>query len=261
MKTLTCRALTGLFVCLPFFFFSCKKDSNCPVSNAPRTSSDEISDADAPGIYTTMSGYTKLVLQPGEGVGQDTWIDFFNGEDSALYNNDNAGSIDQFKCNVWTMLGGVVKERTLIRFDELSQVPSQSQLIEAKMFLYGLSESPIHLPQGNSYYPGSPYNVYGPNDIYVQKITSPWDENSVTWNTRPSTTVEAESLIPPSKSQWNNNTSVDVTKMVRYFVNNSSVNYGFMLSFTNENIYRSMGFCSSENSDASKRPKLVILYK
>lgn len=256
----TAKTIVAFLMLTPFFFSSCKKENSSPSSNSSNIS-DEISATDAPGIYKTVSGYTKLVLQPGDEDGQDTWIDFFNGQDSATYNNGNAGSIDQFKCNAWTQFDGVVKERTLIRFDGVTLVSSSSQLIGAKMFLYGLDNSSVHLPQGNSYYPGSPYKNYGPNDIYVQKITSAWDENTVTWNTRPSTTVIGESLIPPSKYQWDYNTSVDVTKMVRFFINNPSHNYGFMLSLTNETPYHCMGFASSENSDASKRPKLVLIYK
>jgi hypothetical protein len=244
-----------------FILTSCKKENSSPNLNIGATSSDDISVNDAPGIYKTTSGYTKLVLQPGDDKGQDTWIDFFNGNDSSIYNNGNAGSVDQIKCDVWTMFGGVVKERSLIRFDDLSQVPSNSRIIAAKMFLHGLSSSPIHLPQGNSYYPGSPYYSYGPNDIYVKKITSSWDENTVTWNSRPSVSVYGESLISPSTSQWNYNASTDVTRIARYFINNPDKNFGFMLSFVDEDIYRSMGFYSSEYTDAAMRPKLVILYK
>lgn len=126
------------------------------------------------------------------------------------------------------------------------------------MILYGLPSSPIHLPQGDSYYPGSGNHSY--NSVLVKRVTTPWDENSVTWNTQPNTTVINESLIPPSTSQWNYNASVDVTNIVETMVKNSS-NNGFLLKLTSEEVYRSMGFCSSEYSDASKHPKLIVVYK
>lgn len=260
MKISTSRAITTLLICAPLFFYSCKKDA---VSNNPNVlpiSSDKISDADAPGIYRTTTGNTKLVLQPGDD-GQDAWIDWFNGYDSATYNNGNAGSIAELKCLAWTMLDGFVKSRTLISFTGLTEIPSTSQIKEAKLFLYGLTESSANLPQGNSYYPNSPYKDFGPNDIYVQRIISQWNENSVTWNNQPSTTVIGESLISPSTKQWNYNTSVDVTKIVKSLVKSPSENYGFMLSLTNENIYRSMGFYSSEYNTAAQRPKLIVTYK
>jgi hypothetical protein len=264
MKTLSVKSIGAMLLLCPVLLSSCKKENAAlpPQDNIVINAAD-INDADAPGVYNNSpaAGYTKLVLQPGDGVGQDAWIDWFNGADSALYNNGNSGSIDQIKCLAWTMFGGIIKTRTLIRFDELSEVPSSKHVVAAKLFLYGLASSDIHLPQGNSYYPGSPYNSYGPNDAYVQRVTSGWDESAVTWNTKPSSTVADESLIPPSTSQWNYRASPDVTKIIRPMVSNPSRNYGFMLVFTNENIYHSMGFCSSENTDATKHPKLVVVYK
>lgn len=260
MKNLTVKPfLIPLFSFL-LFFYSCKKETFTESSALIAVSSnDEISETDAPGISTTVLGYTKLVLQPGDGVGQDAWIDWYEGDPS--YANGNSGSIDQFKCLGWTIGGLPVKTRTLIRFSDLSNIPSGSSVLYAKMFLFGLSSSPIHLPEGNSYYPGSPYNVYGTNDVQVQRITSTWDESTVTWNTQPSSTTENQSKVPPSRSQWKYNASADVTKMVRYFLDNPSKNYGFMLSLVNESPYHSMGFYSSEYANAKKRPKLVIVYK
>ena len=257
MQISTTKTIAILLICLPFLLYSCKKNVTSNSSNGLKLSSDEISDADAPGIYRTTSGDIKLVLQPGDEKGQDAWIEY--SPNDASYATHNSGTIDQFKVFAWTD-GGTIIGRSLIRFVDLSQVPKNSYVKQATLFLYGLDEGSIHLPQGNSYYPGSPYSSYGPNDTYVQKITSGWNENSVTWNTMPSFSVSGESLIPPSKKQWNNNSSADVSQIVRGLVKTPSKNFGFMLSLTNENIYRSYGFYSSESSTSSKRPKLVIIY-
>ena len=243
---------------LPVFFFSCKKESiSSTAAYNPANSPDEISINDQPGVYKTTSGSTKLVLQPGDGIGQDAWIEYSPNDPN--YGTHNAGSADEIRLLAWTDGGIPIYSRTLIKFSELSQIPATSKIKKATLFLYGLSSS-AQLPQGNSYYPGSPYNNYGPNDAYVQKVTSKWDENTVTWNTIPSTTVVKESLIPPSTLQWNYNASVDVTKIVDDLVQKPTKNFGFMLSFTNELVYRSMGFYSSETTNAAKRPKLVITY-
>lgn len=257
MKISTSKTVIVL-LCLPFLFYSCKKDAVSTNSNAIKVSSDEISDADAPGIYKTASGDIKLVLQPGNQKGQDAWIEY--SPDDASYATHNSGSIDQFKVLAWTDLGRIIISRSLLKFTDLSQIPAASTVKQATLFLYGLDEGSVHLPQGNSYYPGSPYKGFGANDTYVRRITSDWDENTVTWDSRPSNTVTGESLIPPSTKQWNNNTSADVSQIVRTFVKNPSKNYGFMLLLNNERIYHSYGFCSSENSTSIKRPKLVIIY-
>jgi hypothetical protein len=223
-----------------------------------RVTSDEISDADAPGIYRTTSGDIKIVLQPGNQKGQDAWIEY--SPDDASYATHNSGPIDQFKVLAWTDQGRRIISRSLLKFMDISQIPTTSTVKQATLFLYGLDEGSVHLPQGNSYYPGSPYNGFGPNDTYVRRITSDWDESTVTWDTKPSNTVTGESLIPPSTKQWNNNSSADVSQVVRTFVKNPSKNYGFMLKLNDETIYHSFGFYSSESSNSLRRPKLVIIY-
>lgn len=260
MKTQTIKPLMLSLISF-ILFYSCKKENTEyeNTKNESTFSADGISADVAPGISNFGSEYTMLVLQPNETEGQDTWIDWYAADPS--YANGNAGSIDQFKCFAWTIEGSPVYSRSLIRFNGLESILSMKKIVYAKMFLYGLSSSPVHLPLGNSYYPGSPYESYGPNDVNVQRITSPWDENSVTWNTQPSFTSVNKSEIPPSKSQWNYNTSVEVTKMVRYFVNNPSRNYGFMLSLANETPYHAMGFYTSEYTITNRRPKLVVVYK
>jgi hypothetical protein len=256
MKPLTVKTIIAFFICLPFFLSSCKKETT-PANSSLRVTSDEISDADAPGIYRTTSGDIKLVLQPGNQKGQDAWIEYSPYDTD--YATRNSGFIDQFKVLAWTD-GFVIKSRSLIKFVDLPQIPSTSIIKQATLFLYGLDEGSVHLPQGNSYYPGSPYKNFGPNDTYVRRITSPWDESTVTWNSKPSTTVTGEGLIPPSTKQWNNNSSVDVSQIVKTFVKEPAKNYGFMLQLNNENIYHSFGFYSSECSNATQRPKLVIIY-
>lgn len=257
MKTSTNEILTALAICSVFFFCSCKKDVENPGEDLP-VSPDETSETDAPGLYKTPSGAFKLVLQPGDDIGQDAWIEF--NPTNTDFAARNSGSIDQFRVMAWTDLGDFYAVRSVIRFNELSEIPSGSQVGEAKLFLYGLEESSIHMPEGNSYYPGSPYNSFGPNDIYVQKIISLWDENSVNWNNQPSTSSEGESIIQASNKQWEYNASVNVSNIVESFVKQPSNNYGFMLSLVDENIYHSMGFYSSESIDHSKRPKLIIIY-
>lgn len=249
--------LSGLCLLL----FSCKKENTGykDIETEAAFSVDQISADIEPGVSTTSQGYTMLVLQPGKADGQDTWIDWYAADPS--YADGNAGSIDQFKCLAWTIDGSPVYSRALIQFEGLKLISTTSRVLYAKMFLYGLSSGTVYLPQGASYYPGSPYEYFGPNNVYVQRIISPWDENSVTWNTQPSYTAANKSEIPPSTSQWNYNASVEVTKMVKYFVSNPSKNYGFMLSLANESPYHSIGFYSSEYSKAKRRPKLVVIYR
>jgi len=260
MKSLIFNRIKFLNVlALLLIFASCKKEN---VNPQPETTFNinDVTDTDPSGLYyDNAKGYYKLVLQPGPADGQDAWIDW--NESDPIYANGNSGSLDQFKVLGWTIDGTLTLSRTLIKFDSLSKIPSNATVLGAKMFLYGLESSPVHLPQGNSYFPGSSYNSYGDNSTYVQRVTSSWDESTLTWNNQPSSTNIDESLISPSTSQWNYNASIDVTNMVKPMVKNSANNYGFMLKLTTEGIYRSMGFYSSNYNNTSKRPKIVIAYK
>jgi hypothetical protein len=246
-----------LFV-IPVFFIACKKE-NATSPSANSIISDDITDADAAGVYKTTSGRTKLVLQPGSADGQDSWVESY--EDDASYADHNFATAYQLRSSVWTINGGKIYSRSLIKFPGLAQISSSSQIVEAKLFLYGLDPNDPYLPQGNSYYPGSPYNDYGPNDVYVQGVTSAWDQNTVTWNNKPSSTPKEESVIPASTKQWNYNPSVDVTNLVKQMVKQPLNNNGFMLILHDETIYHSMGFYSSDAGKPQKRPKLVVVYR
>lgn len=257
MKILTSKTFTILLFSLPVLFISCKKEAST-VSNLPITS-EQISSADAPGLYKTTSGNYKLVLQPDSVKGQDAWIEYSPSD--ASYATHNSGSADQIKIMSWTDGGVVINARSLINFTDISQVPASSTVQQATLYLYGIAQGSLTLPQGNSYYPGSPYNSYGTNDAYVQRITGNWNESTVTWNSKPPSTVTGEGLIPPSTKQFDTYSYADVTQIVRKLTQQDpSKDYGFMLQLTNENIYRSLGFYSSEYSDAAKRPKLIIVY-
>lgn len=258
MKISTLKAIVFLLLTLPAFFYSCKKGVQPVNSNISNVSSDKISETDAPGLYKTSSANMKLVLQPGNNRGQDAWIEY--SPDNPDYATHNSGPIDQFKILAWTDGGVVILSRTLIRFTELQRIPSSSTIISAKIFLTGLDKGSLNLPQGNSYYPGSPYNQFGPNDGIVQQITSSWDESSVTWNTMPSVSDAGKTVIQASQKQWKDRSAIDVTDIVKGFVQDPSSNYGFMLSLANETIYHSQGFYSSESSSPDKRPKLVVTY-
>jgi len=246
-----------LFLATASFFSSCKKDVDGSSSSNLPLASDQVSEADLPGTYRTPSGSIKLVLQPASDLSHDAWIEY--SPTNSSYATHNSNGADEIHVLAWTTGGDIVIQRSLLRFEELAQIPTNATVKQATLYLYGLSSS-AQLPQGNSYYPGSPYDDFGANDSYVQKITSSWNEKTVTWNAMPSFTLTNESLIPPSTKQWNNNTSADVTKIVKTCVQKPASNHGFMLSLTNENIYHSYGFYASETTMASKRPKLVITY-
>jgi hypothetical protein len=117
--------------------------------------------------------------------------------------------------------------------------------------LYGISVGTA-APQGNS--------IGIDNSAWIQRLTTDWNPDSVTWNTRPSSVDLHESTIPASTTVWNNDAlNIDVTALVDDLLNDN--NYGFALQGKTEEIYRSMSFASCKVTDPAKRPKLVVVYE
>jgi hypothetical protein len=149
--------------------------------------------------------------------------------------------------------------RSLIKFEQLSTIPTNAQIVSAELKLFGVPSSSS--TQGNSSYPGAPFGTS--NQSLIQKVTSIWNEQTVTWNTQPTTTTANQITIPASTSQWNWNfsdNSSDLVAMVQDMVTNPATNFGFMLKLQTEIHYRSLIFASSDHSNPALWPELTVTY-
>lgn len=242
---------TILLVCLSaaYIFTSCKKEA---VSNVSQ--SQNISEA------TADTAVKKLVLKPDQEHSEDTYI-AYDSKDTFVTTGNNNG-VDLLLMYAWKANNGALqKARSLINFKRLSEFENSATIISATLYLYGIPPSDYFIPQGNSYYPGSPYNKYGENKVLVQRITEDWNDLSATWRSQPKSTTAGQDTIAASTSQWNYDASVDVTNLVKIMTKDKSKNKGFLLKLLDEKPFGSMAFFSGECSDVTKRPKLVIFYK
>jgi hypothetical protein len=187
---------------------------------------------------------TEIVLQPGS-EGKDAVVHGLISEVDA-----NWGNISQLAIAAWTFQGipGVV--RVLIDFD-LSSVPSNARIISAKLSLYAWNSSTGF---------GQHSTLSGSNESVIQKVTSIWNENSVTWNNQPTTTTVDEVRLSQSVSGDQDFLDIDITILIQNMIDNPSGKNGLMIKLANENYYRRLNFFSSDASDSSKHPKLVIKY-
>lgn len=163
----------------------------------------------------------------------------------------NYGHNPQLAANAWTFNKEPGIIRSLLQFD-LSSVPPNAEIIKASLSLYAWdSDTGLgrHSPRSGS------------NEGLLQRVTSSWDENTVTWNTQPSSTELNQVLLPPSTSPEQNYLDIDVTTLVQDMVNNREASFGFMLKLRTESVYRILNFCSSDHTDATRHPKLNIEYK
>ena len=203
---------------------------------------------------------TTITLQPGQD-GQDALVITKDGDNASL--NMNFGQLGEINYSKWTYAAQGFGEGTMhsyIKFTGLSAIPANAQIVSAKLSFYGVATSGF-TPQGNSHYPGSPYGSNPDNAGWVKRVTSNWDETTITWSNKPGTTTANQVAIPGTTTQWNFNApDLDVTEIVKTMVSTNS-NFGFCLSLQNESIYRNVIFSSSEATDAARRPKLVVIYQ
>jgi hypothetical protein len=188
-----------------------------------------------------------LTIQPGSKDGIDAYIEDWPGEN---YPNRNWGNYDAFAAVAWTAQDEPLRVRSLLKFD-LHKIYTKTPIKKATLSLYSVSTSGIGT--GHS-------AMSGLNDFVLLKVTSPWDEQKVTWNTQPSYTEEDAIKLPATSSEKQDFVDIDVTKIVQNMINNSKKNYGIMIKLSNEEHYRRVIFGSSDNNDPMKRPKLVIQF-
>ncbi|MHB2149766.1 DNRLRE domain-containing protein [Calditrichota bacterium LG25] len=92
---------------------------------------------------------------------------------------------------------------------------------------------------------------------YLRRVTEPWDEQTITWNTQPSSTT-TDQVSVPAPATTTSDFEIDVTNLVR-IMNDGQSNYGFLWILNPEQKWRSVFAASSDYSDPAKRPKLVII--
>ena len=151
------------------------------------------------------------------------------------------------KIYCWTQNGIVNYNRIFVEFD-LSEIPDESNIMEAYLILH-------FDPTNNSGIDGHS----GDNILVIRRITSPWDDFSVTWNNQPQSTSLNEVYYGASNYKYEN-AVIDVTTLMQDMVDNPSSSYGFSLQLIDETPYKAWLFASSENSDISRHPHLIVRY-
>ena len=220
--------------------------------------------------YSSVFSQTTVTFKPNPTAGQDAVVFTTNPQNCIMGGNTipsadmNYGDYSELILYTWTHNASGCPEgtmRSLLKFDELSTIPTNAVVVSAELKLYGIPSSAQHMAQGNSSYSGSPYSAS--NNSLIQRVTSTWDEKTVTWNTQPTTTTANQIAVPQSTSQWNWNftdNSVDLVAMVQNMVNNPATNYGFMIKIATEVYYRSVGFASSNHNNPELWPELTVTY-
>lgn len=233
---------------------------SCQKSELGQTKISSQSDAEkeAGASVNAVAGTYTLTLQPGPKDGDDLWMK--NWLSHPAYADTCDYKVGLIKGLVAYLDNSLVYTRSVIKFDSLSKIPAGANLLSATLYLYGPSPNSKdvkkHLPTGNSSYPGSDKEE---NSCFLQRITSSWDKNTISWNNPPVTTTTDQFVMPPSTKQWKYDVAMDVTSLVRPMLE-SGANNGFLLRLQTEEPGRALGFLSADANEARRRPKLVVKY-
>ncbi len=96
------------------------------------------------------------------------------------------------------------------------------------------------------------------NNGVLQRIIEDWSENTVTWNSQPSTTNQNAVYLSASISPNQDYTNIDVTSLVKDLINEN--NYGILLKLQEEISTNALIFASTNSEDSSRFPKLEITF-
>ena len=134
--------------------------------------------------------------------------------------------------------------RTFLKYD-LSGIPAGATVLSAKMRVY------------DSY-----HNTNGSKGTTnISRITTDWDDSSVSWNNQPSWEGEylSANVSPPGVGNWSD---WDITTLVQAWVNGTYPNYGVYIKNNNEGSYRyNWDLCNHYNSDETLASYLEIEYE
>lgn len=190
-----------------------------------------------------------LILQPDSCQGKDAVI----GDCVSCGNpNANFGNHDDFLAASWTVGGNPSNTRALLAFD-LSAIPAGAPIISAQLSLY-------HNPSSLSGNIGHSQNG-GSNAGWLKRISTAWDEMTVTWNNQPSTTTQNQVNLSASSSNTQDYLNIDVQALIQDMVNAPGQNNGFMLQLQTESPLRSLLFASSDHANSALHPRLVVVYE
>ena len=216
----------------------------------------------AAGVLMGLNAHAQsVVFKPNASIGEDVDIATSYGCTPNIFPSPveflNWDGYD-LNYNSWTIgaLGcSYTDGQALIRFTEMNDLPCNAVITKATLYLYGVPSSGF-VPQGNSYYPGSPFI---PNPGVVERVTSGWAEGSVTWSTMPGTTAVHQTPIPATTMQWNENFIIDVTALTQD-IWTSGNNDGYMLRLKTPGVYQSAVFASSDDPNSALWPELHVDY-
>jgi len=187
------------------------------------------------------SNLRSLILQPDASAGKDALITSINPDQTG-------GNESGFYASVFTDQGPPDIVRSLIEFD-LSEIPTGSEILLANISLYYDQQSDsVHS------------SFTGPNTALLQRITTSWEEATVTWQNQPTSTTVNQVVINASSTGTQDYAEIDATQLIQDMINNKSTSFGMLFRLEAEDGIKGMYLASSDHTNPVLRPKIEIRY-
>jgi hypothetical protein len=205
-------------------------------------STSKLSFGASPITPTTVT----LTLQPGPNNGKDA--------EASSYSPNLVSAISPYtNLYAWTISGVPITKRFYLGFD-ISSIPTNAVVDSA--FL-SLSFGQTYIDNGGNYHDGHDGN----NVFTINRVTSNWQENTLTWNTQPSFVATNQVVIPAYTYNRQHYPKMNVKNLVADMVANPANSFGFCMKHQDENVYRLTFFATSnEVNNPNLRPQLQVYY-
>lgn len=181
-----------------------------------------------------------ISLQPDGEKGKDALF-------GKIVPDNNYGSSENIHLYAWTQSGAVNVNRAAVEFD-LSEIPAEATIDSASLSLYFNSTSAY----------GDQHE--GETAFTIQRITTAWDESSITWRTQPAASSINQVYVDGAISPTQNFAGIDLKQLIGDYILDAENSHGFLLRFQDESPYKVALLASSDHPLAHLRPKLEIHY-
>lgn len=232
-----------LLSCVAMLLYACKKEECLPQlpGRVVTVYYDTI-------IYTDTLLHSDTIMKPGEEDGMDVVV-------HSISPTSNTGN--DYKLHAWLGTWSSVPGYLVgfIRFNYAS-LPAGADISSAKLTFYADTIS-----LGIGFGPKGHQSLTISNEWEMRRVTSPWEESVVNFNTQPTTDDVGKITIPQSTSPSQAYT-IDVTHFVKDEIAHPDLYHGFEFNIKNliAGQHASISFFSSDAPYARLRPQLAISY-
>jgi hypothetical protein len=193
-------------------------------------------------ITVSWDGWHTVIFQPGSEA-KNAYVD-------QLYPQYNYSSLPYISLFIGAYITSVIhRQRAFLDFD-LSEIPPGSYVSESHLYLYGdYADDTDEFPSGGSV-----------STLVVERIIGAWEESEVTWSNQPECSG-GESASFVTNGDDKQDVKIDVTELVRNYINAQEESRGFRLKYANEDAPALLKFASSNNPVQAIRPKIEVVYR